>query len=93
MDAVKEGDGERIVRCIKMFLLQFKEDGSGSTKYGLEALFHMFQLYALLSHREVERMKWNRTVNNHGQPECYVAMDLQSWTKLLRKLYTWTAFF
>ena len=76
MDAVKEGDGERIVRCIKMFLLHFKEDGSGSTKYALEALFHMFQLYALLSPREAERMKWNRTVNNHGQPGCNVAMDL-----------------
>ena len=74
MDVVKEGDGERIVRCIKMFLLHFKEDGSGSTRYALEALFHMFQLYALLSPREAERMKWNRTVNNHGQPGCNVAM-------------------
>ena len=76
MDVVKEGDGERIVRCIKMFLLHFKEDGSGSTTYALQALFHMFQLYALLSPREAERMKWNRTVNNHGQPGCNVAMDL-----------------
>ena len=35
MDAIKEGDGERIIRCIKMFLLHFKVDGGGSTKcYG-----------------------------------------------------------
>ena len=26
-DAVKEGDGERIITCIKMFLLHFKQDG------------------------------------------------------------------
>ena len=76
MDAVKEGDGETIIRCIKMFLLHFKQDGSGSTKYALETLFHMFQMYALLSPREAERIKCNRTVINHGKPGCNVAMDL-----------------
>ena len=76
MDAIKEGDGERTIRCIKMFLLHFKQDGSGSTKYALEALFHMFQIIALLSPREAERIKWNRTVNNHGRSGCNVAMDL-----------------
>ena len=76
MDAIKEGDGERIIRCIKMFLLHFKQDGTGSTKYALEALFHMFQIFALLSPREAERLKWNRTVNNHGRSGCNVAMDL-----------------
>ena len=76
MDAIKEGDGERIIRCIKMFLLHFKQDGSGSTKYALEALFHLFQLFALLSARLAERLKWNRTVNNKGCLGCNVAMDL-----------------
>ena len=75
MDAIKEDDGERIIRCIKMFLLHFKVDGGGSTKYALEALYHLFQLFALLSPREVERMKWNRTVNNHGRPGCNVALE------------------
>ena len=59
-----------------MFLLHFKQDGSGSTKYSLEALYQMFQLYALLSPREAHRLKWNRTVNNHGRAGCNVAMDL-----------------
>ena len=76
MGAIKEGDGERIIRCIKMFLLHFKQDGSGSTKYALEALFHLFQLFALLSPRLAERLKWNRTVNNKGCLGCNVAMDL-----------------
>jgi hypothetical protein len=75
-DATKEGDGERIIRCIKMFLLHFKQDGSGSTKYALEALYHMFQLYALLTPREAERLKWNRTVNNRGVSGSNVAMDV-----------------
>ena len=74
MDALKEGDGERIIRCIKMFLLYFKKDGIGSIKYVLEA--YMFQMYTLVIPREAERIKWSRTVNNHGQPGCNVAMDL-----------------
>lgn len=59
-----------------MFLLHFKQDGSGSTKYSLEALYHLFQLFALLSPREAERLIWNRAVNNKGCPGCNVAMDL-----------------
>ena len=70
----KEGDGERIIRCIKMFLLYFK-DGSGSTKYSLEALYHVFQVFALLSPREAERLIWNRAVNNKG-----CSGSMLSWT-------------
>ena len=66
MDALKEGDGQRIIRCIKMFLLYFKQDGSGSIKYALGA--YMFEMYALLVPREAERIKCSRTVN--------VTMDL-----------------
>ena len=36
----------------------------------------MFQVFALLSSREAERVVWNRTVNNKGSPGCNVAMDL-----------------
>lgn len=75
-DAIKEGDGDRIIKCIKMFLLHFKEDGSGSTKYSLEALYLLFQVNALLSPREAERLKWNRTVNNQGGEGNNVAMDV-----------------
>lgn len=75
-DAIKEGDGNRIINCIKMFLLHFKQDGSGSTKYALEALYHLFQVLALLSPREAERLKWNRTVNNQGGYGNNVAMDV-----------------
>lgn len=64
----KEGDGKRIIRCIKLFL--------ASTKYSLEALNDLFQVFALLSPREAERLIWNRTVNNKGRSGCNVAMDL-----------------
>ena len=58
-----------------MFLLHFKQDGSGSSKYALEALYHVFQVLALLSRREAERLEWNRTVNNQGGDGNNVAMD------------------
>lgn len=75
-DAGREGDGERLVRCIKFFMLHFFQDGSGSTKYCLEALYQMFQINALLTPREAERMVWNRTVNNKGGLGNNVFMDL-----------------
>ena len=75
-DAIKEGNGDRIIKCIKMFLLHFRQDGSGSTKYALEALYHLFQVQALLSPREAERLKWNRTANNQGGDGNNVAIDV-----------------
>ena len=59
-----------------MFLLHFKQDGSGSTKYALEALYNLFQVLALLSPREEARLKWNRTVNNQGGYVNNAAMDV-----------------
>ena len=76
IDAGREGDGDRLLKCIKMFLLHFREDGSGSTKYALESLYHLFQMYALLTPREAERVKWNPTVNNKGGVGNNVFMDL-----------------
>lgn len=60
----------------KMFLLHFKQDGSGSTKYALEALYHLFQVQALLRPRKAEKLKWNRTVNNQGGYGNNVAMEV-----------------
>jgi len=76
IDAGREGDGDRLVRCIKIFLLHFRQDAEGSTKYALESLYHLFQLSALLTPREAERMKCNRTVNNKGGQGNNVFMDL-----------------
>lgn len=75
-DACHEGDGERIVRCIKFFLLYFFEDGTGSTKYCLEALHLMFQIHATLTPRDAQRTIWNRTVNNRGGLGNNIPLDL-----------------
>lgn len=92
IDAGREGDGGRILRCIKFFLLHFRQDGSGSSKYALESLYHLFQVLALLTPREAERLTWNRTVNTRGGAGNNVFLDLNlehdnhSVTELLRAL-------
>ena len=61
-DAIKEGDGQRIFRCWKFFLLLFKGDEKGSTKYALEALYLILQVKAILSPKQAYRLLWNRTI-------------------------------
>ena len=45
-DAWAEGDGERVVRCWRFFLLHFYS--GGRTKYALEALLLQFQIFAII---------------------------------------------
>ena len=62
-DAWGEGDGERVLRCWKIFMLHFHADRR--TKYALEALRLQFQL-ASLSPDLVHQLTWGRFVNTHG---------------------------
>lgn len=75
-DAIAEGDGQRVVRCWKFFLLYLKND-NGSSKYSLEALYLMFQIYALLSPRSAHRLVWNRFINNKSGMGRNIPLDLQ----------------
>ena len=74
-DAVKEGDGERLVRCWKFMLLIFK--AHGHTKYSLAALQLLAYTKALLSPQQAHSMIWNRTVNNHGGRGRNISLDLR----------------
>ena len=64
-DAIREGDGERIVRLWKFLLLQFKQ--AGRTKYALEALSLLCNISIALSEKQAHDWKWNRTCNPHGR--------------------------
>ena len=75
-DAVSEGDGQRIMRCWKFFLLFLKGDGQRSCKYALEGLNIMCQLYALLSPRDAHRLIWNRSVKAKGGMGRNIPLDL-----------------
>ena len=75
LDAIKEGDGDRIIRQYKYFMLYCKADRTHSTKYALECLYQLFLVYALLTPRDSERFVWNRSVNNHGKKGCNIPLD------------------
>lgn len=72
-DSWKEGDGERIIRCWKIFLLHFR--ASNCTKYAWEALRLQFQLI-MLSPNLSHMLKWERFVNVHGGAGRNIPCDL-----------------
>ena len=63
-DAICEGDGNRIIRCWKYFLLHFKVERRSN--YSIEALNLLAQYHFLLSPRMAMQLVWGRTVNTHG---------------------------
>lgn len=74
IDAVREGDGNRIIRCWRYFLLHFKV--SNRTNYSIEAFTVLAQQYFFLSPRMAMQLTWNRTVNIHGRAGKNVSCDL-----------------
>lgn len=75
LDAIKEGDGVRIMRQYKYFMLFCKADGCHSAKYALECLYQFFLIHGELSQRDSERFIWNRSVNNHGKKGYNIPLD------------------
>eukprot|EP00731_Ephydatia_muelleri_P013473 Em0007g783a len=63
MLAIKEEDGERVIRCWKLYMLHFHAERK--TKYAFEALRLQFQL-ATLQPYLVHQLTWGRFVNTHG---------------------------
>lgn len=57
-------------------MLYCRADGTPSTKYALECLYHSFLTNALLTPRDSHRFIWNRTVNTSGGVGKNVALDL-----------------
>ena len=57
-DGVREGDGDRVMRVWKYFLLLFK--ASGCHNYAIEALTLLSQYYLILPPQLAEQLKWSR---------------------------------
>ena len=75
-NAWEEGDGDRVVRCWKFFMLHFRANSTRS-KYAWEALRLQFQLVHLppiLSHQ----LRWERFVNLHGGKGNNIPCDLHN---------------
>ena len=73
-DAIREGDGSRIFRCWRFFLLIFK--AADRKNYSIEAFNLLAQEKYLLSPRMAMQVKWSRTINVHGRPGKNIPGDL-----------------
>lgn len=73
-DGIHEGDGNRIIRCWRYMLLIFKT--TNRKNYAIEAFNLLMQLEHVLSPRMAAQLKWNRTVNVHGQQGKNISADL-----------------
>lgn len=74
IDAVREGDGDRII-CVWKFLLPLFKS-TGRTNYSLEAFTLLAQYFYLFSPRMAAQLAWSRTVNTHGRPGKNISCDL-----------------
>lgn len=73
-DAIKEGDGDRILRYWKFLLVMFKS--SRNYNYAKDAVNLLLSQKYLLSKRKSAQLLWSRTVNTRGYAGCNVPMDL-----------------
>lgn len=73
-DAVKEADGERILRYWKFLLIIFK--ATNHYNYGKEAVNLLYQYYFKFSDREKIQLLWNRCVNTKGRRGTNIPCDL-----------------
>ena len=74
-DCIREGDGERILRCWRYLLPIFFS--SGRTNYANEALNMIFQHDYALSPRHAQQLLWSRCINVHGRMGRNVPGDLE----------------
>ena len=73
-DAIKEGDGNRLVLHWKLLLVVFKS--ANRPNYGREAVKLLIQQKYILSERKGMELMWSRTVNTKGRIGCNIPCDL-----------------
>lgn len=74
-DAVREGDGERLLDLYKLALLLYHSEGH--TKYAYIVLLHLVKVVAVLPEFEAHRLKWNRFYNKYGGKGNNISLDLK----------------
>lgn len=67
-DAIREGDGNRVIVVWKYVLLIFK--ATGHKNYAIELFMSILPPYL------AEQLKWGRFINSHGLPGKNISMDL-----------------
>lgn len=74
-DAIREGDGERVIYLYRILLLIYKSHGCH--KYAYTTLLLLVKVTALLSESQAFRLKWNRFCNAIGSLARNIPLDLQ----------------
>ena len=74
VDAVREGDGLRVLRWWRFMLLIFKS--TGRKNYCIEAFILLAQYQYLLNQRERQQLLYSRFINTHGLPGKNISCDL-----------------
>lgn len=64
-DAIREGDGLRVIRCWKFFLPIFNV--TNHKNYSIGALNLLLQYHTLLSPRQQEQLLWSQFINTSGK--------------------------
>ena len=75
-DAIKEADGDRILRYWKFLLVIFKS--TRNRNYAKEAVhrLHHYYYYYIHSDRQKKQLIWSRCINTQGRQGANIACDL-----------------
>lgn len=73
-DAIREGDGERILRYWKFLLIVFKS--TNHRNYAKESVNVLCQYYYKFSERQKAQLLWSRCVNTRGYAGANIPCDL-----------------
>lgn len=85
-DAIKEGNGERLMRLYKVALLIFK--CCGCIEYASTTLLLLVKVNALLTELIADQLICNRFCNSHGKKGKNIPLDLklEQLNKLLKAM-------
>ena len=73
-DAIREGDGDRILNYWKFLLVLFKS--TSHANYAKEAVNLLLQYYYKFSERQKAQLLWSRCINTRGLIGCNLPCDL-----------------
>ncbi len=74
-DAIREGDGQRLMNLYKIALLFF--NFHGAVKYFYTTLLLLVKIHAILPEGKAFRLIWNRFFNKHGWKGRNIPLDLR----------------
>ena len=79
-DAIREGDGIRVLRCWKYLLPLFK--ATQRHNYAIEAANLLIEYYYTFPPRQAQQLIWSHFLNTSGKPGQNIPSDLANGLSL-----------